>query len=350
MKTQPYIDFSRRIHQYARQKGELLRVMFELTYRCNFSCGHCYVPWHYRKKRELTTRQVCLIIDQLSDLGCFYLGFTGGEPFMRRDMLQIAGYARKKGLQVIIYTNGSLINQKISAALAQIGLNKVDITIPAMTKEAFTEITGVAGAQRRVFDAIAFLHKNGVKLGFKTCLLKENASQIKAIRDFSDRFGASHRLDTILSRRLDGDAAPFQYRGTLDSSWKPASIKERLPRRERNLAGRSLFPCGTGESQAAITPQGELKLCLMIDYPKFRILTGGSGMHLARAWERLKGLALTIQPDAQYKCDTCGMRRYCNWCPAKGWLYNHCFTSCDPEIKRWLKFNLSKTVPKVRRR
>lgn len=95
MKSRPYNSFWQQIHKSAKEKSFPLRVMFELTYRCNFKCKHCYVPPIYRKKGELATRDIFSIIDQLKDMGCLYLGFTGGEPFVRKDILDILWYVKK---------------------------------------------------------------------------------------------------------------------------------------------------------------------------------------------------------------------------------------------------------------
>jgi len=117
-------------------------------------------------------------------------------------------------------------------------------------------------------------------------------------------------------------------------------------------------------SQAAITPQGELKMCLMIDYPKYKILNGKVTGHqvtlpvrqagksplgfardslrsqshkvsLKEAWDRLKELVASIKPDENYQCDECKLYNQCKWCPAKGWLKNRDFTSCDEKSWKW---------------
>ena len=215
MQRKSYGDFWHRIHKTARQRHFPLRVMFEVTYRCNFFCRHCYVPFCYRKRKELKTSEIFSILDELAEAGTFYLGFTGGEPFMRSDLMKILRYARKKGFIVIVYTNGSLINEEIAEELAALKLNKVDITLPAITCGAFEKITGTRGSHYKVFEAIKFLHKKGVPLGFKTCILKENQDQIPRIREFACSLGALHRLDDVLSRRLDGSDEPYLYRGNL---------------------------------------------------------------------------------------------------------------------------------------
>lgn len=329
MKYQSCNDFWQWLHKFAKDKGFPLRVMFELTYRCNFHCQHCYVPKSYRRRGELKTKEVFSVLDELKDIGCFYLGFTGGEVFLRKDILDILWYAKKKGFEIIIYTNGSLIDEAIARELKRIRVNKVDITIPAMSKPAFERISGVAGSREKVFAAINLLRENKVPLGFKSCVLKKNESEIKDIQDFARSLGALHRLDDTLSRRLDGSEEPYKYRGQITKDRRAGFVMtdEESPRN-----GVNLFKCGVGVSQAAITPQGELKPCLMIDYPRFRIFRRQRADFKA-AWEQLKEFVSSIKPDKNYKCRRCNLQAYCKWCPARGWLYNKTFTSCEPENK-----------------
>jgi MoaA/NifB/PqqE/SkfB family radical SAM enzyme len=351
MKAGSYKLFRQKIHSAARNKGFPLRVMFELTYECNFYCRHCYVPLNYRKKQgQLTAREIFLILRQLRDAGCFYLGFTGGEPFIREDILDILSYAKKLGFEIIIYTNGSLINNDIADKLSALRPNKVDITIPAMSEPAFEKITQLPGSHKKVFNAIDLLHKRRVALGFKTCVLNDNESEIADIQKFAKSLGALHRIDDMLLPRLDGARDPFKYRGILPGNSRNSACIEASEcvgdndSSSRHFAHQDiqLFQCGSGISQAAITPLGELKICLMIDYPKYKIL--GEADKASRkngfenAWQRLKKLVVDIKPDAYYYCDKCDLEQYCKWCPARAWLYNKTFTVCDPECLKKAKY------------
>ena len=323
--------------------------MFELTYRCNFRCRHCYVPKSYRKKGELRTKEIFSVLAQLKDIGCFYLGFTGGEPFIRKDILDILWFAKKKGFELIIYTNGSLINEIIVKELQKLRPNKVDITIPGISKAAFEAVSGVAGSRDKVFKAINLLYKSGVDLGFKTCVLKENKSEIKEIQNFAASLGSLHRLDDMLSPRLNGSKEPYKYRGNrlaFNGSRLSVSDCQLSPNTEHLTPNTlNLFRCGVGLSQAAITPLGELKMCLMIDYPRYKIVNGRVAGHksqvtshklsLKDAWERLRELVVSVKPDDNYKCDKCRLERFCKWCPGRGWLYNRRFISCDPQMRQW---------------
>jgi radical SAM additional 4Fe4S-binding domain len=88
-----------------------LSGMLEVTGRCNARCPYCYVLQEHPEK-ELTTREVFLAIDKLVDAGMLYLGITGGEPFIRNDILDILSYVINKNIfDLTIFTNGTLLTE-----------------------------------------------------------------------------------------------------------------------------------------------------------------------------------------------------------------------------------------------
>lgn len=331
MLTKPYDVFRGTMHDYAYEQRLLLRVMFELTYNCNFHCRHCYVPVAYRqdyKKKELKTEGVFRVLRQLKEAGCFYLGFTGGEPFMRKDALEIFHYAKRCGFEVIVYTNGSLIDEETASQLARLDLNKIDITLPAINRKTFERLSGVLGSSDKVFKTIDVLHKKGVNLGFKTCLLKGNEAEIKHIKDFSVSLNAFHRLDDLLYPCLDGSIEPYKCR-TDALSYEPGlgridDFKQCLSRETAEADEKEPFGCGAGRTQAAITPAGELKLCVMIDHPKYDILKTS----LKTSWRKLRNFSDSINKKEGYRCSSCHFQYYCHWCPARSWLQNKTSSDC----------------------
>jgi MoaA/NifB/PqqE/SkfB family radical SAM enzyme len=264
MKRQSYQVFWDRIHNLAKRENFPLRVMFELTYSCNFKCSHCYIPKSYvgeYEAKELKTKEVFAVLDQLKNTGCFYLGFTGGEPLLRNDAIDILRYARELGFQVILYTNGSLINNKKAAILAKLRVNKVDITLPALTRSNFSAITGVGGFREKVLESARILKEHKVNIGFKTCLLKENENELKQIDKFAVSLGGVCRIGKLVNPHW-GEFR--ESRGTFGSYRK--------------------VKCGSAITQAAITPAGELKPCVMVDYPKYNIFENS----LDKCWDKLK--------------------------------------------------------------
>ena len=108
---EPYQDFSSRIFSRSIQNPQPTRVQFEITYRCNIHCVHCYTdpfntPMHHR--RELRFEEILRIFDELADAGIFWMTLTGGEAFVHPKFKQIYKEAKSRGFLLHLYSNGLL--------------------------------------------------------------------------------------------------------------------------------------------------------------------------------------------------------------------------------------------------
>ena len=95
-----------------------LNGTIEVTRRCPLTCLHCYnnLPMNdgEARGRELDYDEHCRLLDELADAGCLWLLYTGGEIFARRDFLDIYTYAKKKGFIITLFTNGTLVTERIA--------------------------------------------------------------------------------------------------------------------------------------------------------------------------------------------------------------------------------------------
>jgi MoaA/NifB/PqqE/SkfB family radical SAM enzyme len=96
---------------------------FDLTYRCNLNCVHCY-----------------LVKEDRPELGTLYLSFSGGEIFTREDFFEIAEYARKLHFALRLLTNGTLIDEESADRVAALNPDLVAISIYSATPEIHDEI------------------------------------------------------------------------------------------------------------------------------------------------------------------------------------------------------------------
>ena len=119
-------------------------------------------------------------IDGFAAFGCPVLLFSGGEPCIREDLLEVAAYARQKGLRVVFSTNGTCITESIAKQIAQIGVSYVGISIDGV-RETHDAFRGVPGAYDRSLAAIRFCREAGVKVGLRVTLTRANAKEIPAI-------------------------------------------------------------------------------------------------------------------------------------------------------------------------
>lgn len=87
-----HAEFSYQLQEKARKNNRILNASIELLTQCNCNCIHCY---HYEHQNNGPSYQQCLfIIDELQKAGVLDLQLTGGEIFLRKDLLSIVDYIR----------------------------------------------------------------------------------------------------------------------------------------------------------------------------------------------------------------------------------------------------------------
>src|SRR5204862_7785491 len=111
------------MNQRAMELGVPFAVHFDVTYRCNERCIHCYLD--HDDHGEMTTSEVKTVLDQIAEAGTFLLSFSGGEIFMRRDIFDLLEYARRFLFNVKINTNAVMIRQTAAEARWRLGLDPV---------------------------------------------------------------------------------------------------------------------------------------------------------------------------------------------------------------------------------
>src|SRR5262245_31299517 len=117
-------------------------VSWNLTYRCNLACEHCYLdagpkPENqteaFADRSELGTAECFEVVDQIAAFApeCLTI-LTGGEPLLRRDILEIAGYAAGKKLWVVIGTNGVRVTPNLAQLLIENGVRGMALSLDAL--------------------------------------------------------------------------------------------------------------------------------------------------------------------------------------------------------------------------
>src|SRR5207245_11365374 len=102
-------------------------VHFDITYRCNERCIHCYLD--HDDHGEMSTSEMKVVLDQIAEAGTFLLTFSGGEIFMRRDIFELLEYARRLLFNVKIKTNAVMIRQAEAERLLRLGIDQIEISI-----------------------------------------------------------------------------------------------------------------------------------------------------------------------------------------------------------------------------
>src|SRR5882757_5732404 len=191
MDATTYGQLSESIHTHYFGQRAPLEAAIEVTRRCPLECLHCYnnLPMGdlSARNRELSKEEHIRLLDDLSDLGTFWLLYSGGEIFARKDFLEIYTYAKKKGFLITLFTNGTLINDKIADYLAEWPPFSIEITLYGRTKETYEALTGIPGSYERCLRGIDHLRQRKLPLKLKTVPTTINKHEVVAMKDFVEQ-------------------------------------------------------------------------------------------------------------------------------------------------------------------
>ena len=330
-----YGAFSADLHQ--RQSGQRapMQVSIEVTRRCPLECQHCYnnLPMGDQdaRSREMTTEEHFKMLDELVEMGCFWLLYTGGEIFARKDFLEIYTYAKKKGFLITLFTNGTLISEKIADYLVEWPPFSIEITLYGRTRETYEALTQIPGSYDRCLRGIKLLRERGLPLKLKTVATSINKHEVTAMRQFAEEeLGVEFKFDGQVNPRIDCSQSPLAVRLTpeevvaLDMN-APKGVTEyqRLAKRDLenppNLAKNdTVYFCGGGMNSFAINAHGEMGICVISQQDTFRVQEAG----LKRVWEESLLQLRTRKRTQVTKCVQCRIQSLCGMCPANGEMEN----------------------------
>ena len=168
--------------RYAEKIHRRPVVVWNVTPECNLSCAHCYAAERTGSDRVLDTGEAKRVIDDLAGWKVPVLLFSGGEPFCRRDIRELAEYAKGLGLRVTFSTNGTLIDDGTADWLAQLGTGYVGISIDG-TEDVHDAFRRRKGAYVASLAAIRRLVARGVKVGLRVTMTRHNVASIPSIFD-----------------------------------------------------------------------------------------------------------------------------------------------------------------------
>ena len=185
--------------RYQRQSGQLPShllqfsldkkpvVVWNVGRRCNLHCVHCYshsADMDY--EGEMNTEEGKKMLEDIAKFGCPVILFSGGEPLMRPDLLELIAYARSLGLRAVISTNGTLISKEMALKLKEFGLSYVGVSLDGL-EETNDKFRGVKGAYQMALDGIRNCIEVGIKVGLRFTINKRNAHDIQGIFELLEK-------------------------------------------------------------------------------------------------------------------------------------------------------------------
>ncbi|HTU83542.1 MAG TPA: pyrroloquinoline quinone biosynthesis protein PqqE [Candidatus Acidoferrales bacterium] len=168
-----------------------LSLLCELTYRCNLQCPYCYNPLDLRGYRdELTTAQWTRVFEEADALGVVQAHFSGGEPTLRGDLVELVGAASARGLYTNLITQGTFLEDALLDRLLAAGLDHVQISIQAPETELADRIAGTAVHGEKL-DALRRVAGRDVALTLNCVLHRLNHDRIEAVVALAEALGVA---------------------------------------------------------------------------------------------------------------------------------------------------------------
>ena len=357
-----YTKFSKRIFERIKAERIPFSGTLELTFRCNHKCTHCYAA-NAPKGEELSYNEICDILDTIVNNGCLWLLITGGEPFIRNDFLKIYLYAKKKGLLITLFTNGTFITEEIADVFQKWPPFKVEITLHAISKKIYEKITRTNNSFENCMRGIRLLLQKKIYFGLKTVVMTHNKDEIEEIKKYVEKLGIEFRFDTLIHAGLGGNKSPCDVRITpeevvdLDIKDKKRSNAwiEFCQKFWGPVNSGYLYNCGAGWNSFHIDPYGKLSVCGTSRIQNYDLRKGSFEDGYYNFFPKILTQKLK---NANNRCDQCEMLDLCGHCPELAQL-----ESGDPEkpikylcqiahlraaaFKKEVGRNEEKTIPKA---
>lgn len=156
-------------------------VVWNCTMQCNLRCLHCYANASSRRRPdEMSTEEAKAFISGLAEFGVPVLLFSGGEPLLRQDLFELAGFARQQGIRPSLSTNGTLITQSVAEKICQVGFSEVGISLDGIGVRN-DRFRGKKGAFDSALGGIRNCISKGLRVSLRLTITRSNHREIPAI-------------------------------------------------------------------------------------------------------------------------------------------------------------------------
>jgi radical SAM protein with 4Fe4S-binding SPASM domain len=255
-------------------------ISWNTTKRCNLYCKHCYRESGPNESisNELSTEEGKRLLTEMNRAGFRIIVFSGGEPLLRDDILELIEYAKSLNMVALIGSNGTLITQSYAEKLKKSGLDTIAISIDSLDEEIHNKFRGSNTGFQRALSGAKNCIDAGIRVQLNCTVTKDNLKEIDNIMNFASDFGAvsSHMLflvevgrgknigytslskaeyknaiNTIIDKNLDFN---FRVKPTCAPQYKVEALFKGID----TPGGRG---CIAGTSYCSILPNGDVHIC-----------------------------------------------------------------------------------------
>jgi len=164
-------------------------LLAELTYRCPLHCPYCSNPTRARNDHQLITDEWKRVIREAAALGVLQIGFSGGEPLVRRDLTDLILVARETNLYTNLITSGIGLDDDRVCTLRDAGLDSIQLSFQSDSSNLTDEIAGARAHQRKL-DVAAKIRAAGIRLSLNFVIHRRNIDRLPQMIDLAETLGA----------------------------------------------------------------------------------------------------------------------------------------------------------------
>ena len=301
-----------RIQRKALDARIPLNLDWELTWRCNERCLHCFQRLAKDAAGEVTLSEIERTLDALAAMGTLFVTYTGGEVLLRPDIRDILVATKRRGFAYRLFTNGLLLDDDLVAFLVDTPPLSVDISLYALDPAKHDAVTGVPGSHARSLAAAHRAKKAGLFVKLKYTLMRETADELPKLRAYAsaEGFGFTYYLSVI--HKVDGDAAPCALNADEAAVRALFADPRFAPPAHECALDRRVPLCAAGLNTLFISPYGDVQPCVMVREPCGNIRTAPIAdiWREAEPFRRVRALRAADLP----ACAACEVSAYCSRC------------------------------------
>lgn len=295
-----------------------LSIHWDLTWRCDHRCVHCYLT--ERRQPELTLAECEAILDQLAAAGTLMLLISGGDPFLRPDAVDFIRAARARTFDVRINSHGNHIDDRVADALAEVGVSRVSLSVYSALAADHDAVTLIPGSHDKTLAAARRLIERGVPVNFKTPVMAHNRASYPTVGPLAEALGATWELDAHIVPDDQSDFGLCSI-GVHPTDRMLATLTDLARNRQHVVpvaeladAPSTARTCSAGTASGFISPDGRLFPCI-----NWRDEIG-SLRHtpFAALWADAPAVRRQRQITRQSylrDCDGCAFHGKCGYCP-----------------------------------
>lgn len=310
-------------------------ISWNTTNACNMYCEHCYRDAGAKLEDELSTQEAKTMLEGIARAGFKIMIFSGGEPLLRPDIIELTDYARTLGLRPVFGTNGTLITREMAAKLKVAGAMGMGISLDSLDAGKHDAFRKYENAWSEAVRGMENCRAEGLPFQIHTTVMDWNAHELEALTDFVVEKGAvahhffflvpTGRAVTIEEEALKAEAYEdvltriMKKQQMVSIELKPTCAPQftRIAK-EMGMDIRFTRGCLAGTSYCIINPKGQVQPCAYLNLP----LGDVRQKPFDQIWKENEILKELRTLEYKGGCGSCGYKTICGGCRARAAFYH----------------------------